>query len=96
MDLAGFYTDNQQITSQSMCPRRVCDVGMTELARYVRVGKKQGRGFVEIVQIRQPKKNTTIFDKTLYPDCASETPALTAKKWFSGDTSDPVLRDIRN
>jgi len=67
---------------------------MTELARWVRVGKTKGRGFIEICRMKQPKKST-IFDSSLYPPCPSETPALTAKKWFGGDTSDPNCRDIR-
>ena len=35
-----------------------------------------------------------MFDKELYPDCASEEPALTSDEWISGKTSDPKTRNI--
>ncbi|VDD80786.1 unnamed protein product [Mesocestoides corti] len=69
-------------------PKRGLNVNQNEIARFY---KLHTRGFCEVIPFTVPRKSV-LYQDDLYPDTASDTPALSADEWMSGKDADPVLK----
>ncbi|VDN41772.1 unnamed protein product, partial [Dibothriocephalus latus] len=68
-------------------PKRGLDVNQNEIARFY---KLHTRGFCEVISFTVPRKSA-LYQDDLYPDTASDMPALSAEEWMSGKNAPPLL-----
>lgn len=73
-------------------PKRGCDVNICEIARFYKLHQ---RGLCEIIPLKVPRKSE-LFQDDLYPDTASDEPALDAEEWIAGKDAPPVLVSFRS
>ncbi|KAF9365841.1 Coronin-like protein crn1 [Mortierella sp. NVP85] len=70
-------------------PKRGLNVNECEIARAYKVSNH----FVEPISFTVPRKADS-FQSDIFPDCASDEPALTADAWFNGETANPKLMSL--
>lgn len=68
-------------------PKRGVNVNMCEIARFFKLHTK---GLCEVVPMTVPRKSE-LFQDDLYPDTASDVPALSADDWIEGKNAVPIL-----
>lgn len=72
-------------------PKRGCDVTVNEVAKCFKIVAK---GYCEPISFTVPRKSE-LFQEDLFPDCASDEPALTTDEWLEGKDADPKLMSLR-
>jgi coronin-1B/1C/6 len=74
-----------------MMPKRGCDTNTCEIGRFYRLNNN---GFCQVVSMTVPRKSE-LFQEDLYPDTASDTPAITADEWAGGMDAMPTTISLR-
>ncbi|BFZ18200.1 hypothetical protein BsWGS_21240 [Bradybaena similaris] len=72
-------------------PKRGLNVNNNEIARFY---KLHNTGLCEIIPFTVPRKSE-LFQDDLYPDTASDVPAISADDFFSGKNAEPVLVSLK-
>jgi len=89
-----FLTEFKSSTPQrgvANMPKRGCDVSLNEIARMYKV---DGQGkFIEPISFQVPRKGDS-FQDDIFPDCASDEPAVSAEDWKAGHSAEPKRRSM--
>ncbi|XP_066266988.1 coronin-like protein cor-1 isoform X1 [Branchiostoma lanceolatum] len=72
-------------------PKRGVNAMQNEIARFYKLHPNK----CEPISFTVPRKSE-LFQEDLYPDTASQTPAISADEWIEGKVADPVLMSIRD
>ncbi|XP_019646705.1 PREDICTED: coronin-6-like [Branchiostoma belcheri] len=72
-------------------PKRGVNALQNEIARFYKLHPNK----CEPISFTVPRKSE-LFQEDLYPDTASQTPAITADEWIEGKVADPILMSIRD
>ncbi|GFR97289.1 coronin [Elysia marginata] len=72
-------------------PKRGLNVHNNEIARFY---KLHNQGLCEIIPFTVPRKSE-LFQNDLYPDTASDQPAISADDFFAGKNAPPALMSLR-
>ncbi|XP_013389643.1 coronin-1C isoform X2 [Lingula anatina] len=86
------YSSKDPQRGIGMMPKRGLDVNICEVARFYKLHQK---GLCEPISMIVPRKSE-LFQDDLYPDTASDVPAITAEQFFSGMDADPVLVTMKS
>lgn len=73
-------------------PKRGLDTSQCEVFRFYKLHAT--RGICEPISMIVPRKSAH-FQADLYPDTASDKPALTAEEWASGRNAQPLLVSMK-
>lgn len=72
-------------------PKRKVDTSVCEIMRAYKLTSNS----VDIISFRVPRRSDA-FQEDIYPDVLSSTPALTADRWFTGETKRPLTEPIKH
>nr|KAI8753633.1 coronin-1C-like isoform X1 [Biomphalaria glabrata] len=86
------YQSNAPQRGIGFMPKRGLNVNNNEIARFY---KLHNNGLCEIIPFTVPRKSE-LFQDDLYPDTASDVPAISAEDFFSGKNSEPVLVSLKD
>ncbi|XP_070572329.1 coronin-6-like [Ptychodera flava] len=75
-----------------MMTKRGCNVNSCEVAKIYKVHQ---RGLCEPIAMIVPRKSE-LFQADIFPDTASDKPALTAEEWQSGKDADPLTMSMKS
>ncbi|KAK3786095.1 hypothetical protein RRG08_045481 [Elysia crispata] len=85
------YQSKQPQRGIGFMPKRGLNVNNNEIARFY---KLHNQGLCEIIPFTVPRKSE-LFQDDLYPDTASDTPAISASDFFEGKNAPPVLVSLK-
>ncbi|XP_059179238.1 coronin-1C-A-like isoform X4 [Physella acuta] len=86
------YQSNSPQRGIGFMPKRGLNVNNNEIARFY---KLHNNGFCEIIPFTVPRKSE-LFQDDLYPDTASDVPAISADDFFAGKNAEPVLVSLKD
>ncbi|XP_026481952.1 coronin-2B-like isoform X2 [Ctenocephalides felis] len=89
--LSQFLSGNPQ-RGLGFMPKRGLDTSQCEVFRFYKLHAT--RGICEPISMIVPRKSAH-FQADLYPDTASDKPALTAEEWASGRNAQPLLVSMK-
>ncbi|XP_041348894.1 coronin-1B-like isoform X2 [Gigantopelta aegis] len=85
------YQANDPQRGICFMPKRGLDVNHCEIARCY---KLHNSGLCEVIPFTVPRKSE-LFQDDLYPDTASDVPAMTADEWVDGHNVEPLLVSLK-
>lgn len=85
-----FQTPDSQ-RAIGMIPKRGCDVGTCEVARFYRLNNG---GLCQVISMTVPRKSE-LFQEDLYPDTLADEASISAEDWISGVDADPQLVSLK-
>lgn len=85
------YQSNSPQRGIGFMPKRGLNVNANEIARFY---KLHNNGLCEVITFTVPRKSE-LFQDDLYPDTASDTPAISAEEFFDGKNADPILVSLK-
>ncbi len=96
VNILGEFTSNNPQSSLAMLPKRNCNVGNCEFAKFLKLSNTT----IETLSFYVPRKvsekityvykyhqDTQVFHDDLFPPALSGEPALTASEWIEGKSS---------
>ncbi|KAJ2080465.1 Coronin-like protein crn1 [Coemansia sp. RSA 988] len=84
------YSSPEPQRGLGVMPKRGVDVNKCEVMRFYKVASGT---MIEPITFRVPRKSES-FQADIYPPAAAGVAALTADKYFAGETAEPVLIDM--
>jgi len=85
------YQSSDPQRGMGFMPKRGLNVNNCEIARFYKLHTK---GLCEVIPMTVPRKSE-LFQDDLYPDTASDEPALSAEDWFEGKNAPPLKISLR-
>jgi len=86
------YQSNSPQRGIGCLPKRGCNVNNNEIARFF---KLHNNGLCEVIPMTVPRKSE-LFQDDLYPDTASDVPAISANDFFDGKNATPNLISLKD
>ncbi|CAK9302610.1 unnamed protein product [Gordionus sp. m RMFG-2023] len=85
-------TSTESIRGLGFMPKRGVNVTTNEIDRFFKITTN---GFCQVTHFVVPRKSEN-FQDDLYPDTASDVPALSAEEWAAGKNHDPILMSMKD